>query len=320
MGNKIDFINWQKIKNPVYKYKRWSVKDACMEYKDGIFYLFYSAFYWDRWKIRSHIIEVTTQDWISFSEPILHLNGKKDGWTGLCSPNISKINNTYYLTFNSWGGWHPNKRTNNLFYIQSQDLRSWSRMKQIAKNLTEEIEVIDIAITYANNKFYVIWKQEHDQTGKTTKVTYIGTCHDLDDKCELIEDGRPKFILKTGKESDKIHENYQFIKIDGDWYLLSTDYTPHRPYLYKMGGSNNGKQNSDWLLWKDGYELKVPEENFNTNHRSNASFLADWREYKDNGYFYLLYAGRTEGWTHAHRGNNKLGLARSNDLENWHIH
>jgi len=42
---------------------------------------------------------------------------------------------------------------------------------------------------------------------------------------------------------------------------------------------------------------------------------ARMRQY--DGYYYLIYAGRTEGQAFARRGWNQLGLARSSDLMHW---
>ncbi|MBD3352101.1 MAG: hypothetical protein GF364_11495 [Candidatus Lokiarchaeota archaeon] len=311
------FIDWANLTNPIYSYKNWAVKDACMEYKDGIFYLFYSAFYRDRFKIKCHVVEVSTKDWLTFSKPIFNLSSKEKGWTGLASPNINKINDKYILTFNSWGNRHSNKRTNNLFYIESEDLIHWSEMRQVARNLTENIRVIDIAVANENNKFYVIWKDRDRKRITKMDRARIAVSHSLDGTFEYIGDGYMKFLLKNGTESSKIHENFEFIKIDGIWYILSTDYRPHRPYLYRISGTGRGVDDNCWLKWTDGYELNIPQEQFNTHDRSNAGFLADWREY--DGHYYLLYAGTTEGRSHARRGDSKLGLARSNNLLIWNL-
>jgi hypothetical protein len=39
------FIDWDNLKNPVYQYKNWSIKDSCMAYHDETFYIFFSAFF-----------------------------------------------------------------------------------------------------------------------------------------------------------------------------------------------------------------------------------------------------------------------------------
>jgi predicted GH43/DUF377 family glycosyl hydrolase len=301
----MNFINFTKLKNPVYSYNDWSIKDACMVYHNGEFFLFYSAFYRDKIKTISHVVEVSTKDWVTFSEPIFNINGKEEGWKGLCSPNITQIGNRFMLTFNSWGDHHKNGRTNNLFYIESTDLRNWSEMKQIAKNLTENLRCIDIAISYTNKKYYAIWKERSKGVGDRPR---IAISESLDDDFKFIGKGICNFFTNDGKPSEKTNENFQFIQIDDLWYIITTDYKPHTPMIYKISGDGLGKYDEDWLKWINGFELKIPIEDFNTNHIANSPFMSDWRNY--DGYFYLLYAGRTEGNSHARRGNNKLGLAR----------
>jgi hypothetical protein len=56
-------------------------------------------------------------------------------------------------------------------------------------------------------------------------------------------------------------------------------------------------------------------ESFNTDNVANAAALYDWRA--NDGFFYLIYAGRTERATYLHRGWNRIGLARSKDLIHW---
>lgn len=309
------FIDWNSLQNPVYQYKNWSVKDACIAYEDGKFVLFFSAFYRHHWRTRSHLVAVTTKDWKTFSKPIFNLLGRYEGWTGLCSPNIGKINGLWYMTFNSWGTRHKNGRTNELFYKTSHDLINWSEKKQIAENLTRDIRTIDIAITFENDKFYAIWKDRDYKRGRKTDRARIATCSDLDGNFKYINDGYMTFYDKNGDQPNRTHENFEFIKIKGVWYLLSTDYRPHLATLYKISGDGSGNNDEDWRVWKDGYEFDIEEESFNTQHRSNAAFLADWTEY--DGYYYLIYAGNTENRSHARRGNNKLGLSRSKDLINF---
>jgi hypothetical protein len=286
-----------------------------MEYKDGVFYLFFSAFYRDRWRERSHVVGISTTDWIHFSKPFLHLDGKNEGWTGMCSPNVSYINDQYVLTFNSWGDRHPNKKSNQLFYCTSNNLQNWSSPIQFLPNLTAGRRVIDIALAFANGKYYGIWKENRPISEGKRQIPLIATSERLDDEWEYIEDGKIRLHVKEGADNRKAHENYQFLLVDGKWYLLSLDYSPHSPFLYTMAG--DGTRDDDWLIWEQGFELLVPLEMFNTNNRSNAPFIADWRHH--DGYFYMLYAGRTEGISHARRGNNKLGLARSKDLHLWAV-
>lgn len=57
---------------------------------------------------------------------------------------------------------------------------------------------------------------------------------------------------------------------------------------------------SHWLRWIHGYTLEVPHEEFNAGKLADASVLYDWRKY--DGYYYLIYAGRTEDQSYAGRG------------------
>ncbi len=314
------FIKWETLKNPIFSRldQNWCIKDACACFREGVFYLFFSAFYEDRGRIRCHVAGVTTRDWHTYSEPILLLDGQEAGWTGIASPNITETPSGYILTFNSWGDTHPNKRTNSLFYIQSADLVHWSAPLEVARNLTEGIRAIDIAVARVDDGWILAYKDRKGWRKLFCGLrdrTRIAWSSDLDGAFSFIGRGYGSFTLQDKTRSKRTHENFEFLRIDGIWYLLSTDYTPHRAFLYKMGGSGTGSPRKEWLSWVEGRELVVPREAFNTAHLSNAAFLADWREY--DGFFYLLYAGNTENRSFARRGNNQLGLARSRDLVNW---
>ncbi len=311
------FIDWKSLKNPIYSHSGWSVKDACMEYRNGVFYLFFSAFYRDRGRERSHVVAVKTNDFKHYSDPLFILDGALDGWTGLCSPDIAfnSKNKKYYLTFNSWGDSHPNGKKNSLFYMESENLEQWSEIKPIAANLTNGMRSIDGSIAFYKDLIYLIWKGVR-KTGLGIKYqTYVACAIDPDADFNLIEDGIPIFGLQDHHISKKTQENYHFIEIKGVWYVLTTDYPDHGPYLYRMKGDPSRPES--WLYWTDGYRLNIPKERFNRGQVCNAAFIIDWTA-QDN-YYYLLYAGRTIRFTHAGRGNNKLALARSNDLIKWKI-
>jgi hypothetical protein len=300
---KNNFIDWEKLKNPVYEHEGWSTKDACMIYKGGYFYIFFSAFYYDRGRERSHVVGIKTKDFLNFSEPMFIWDGRDDGWVGMCSPNITKVDSIYYLTYNSWGDDHSNGMPNQLFYATSKNLEDWDKHQPLARDVTVEDgelqRAIDAAATRANEKFYLAWKAE--------QTPQIAVCD------SLAESG-----WKTlGRPTDKWFENAEFIKIDDKWHLLATAHgdEDHIPALSAMIGK--GDEDSDWLNWGAFYFFDIPLESFNTDNRANASFLADWRDH--DGYYYLLYAGRTHDNSHAGRGNNKLGLARTRDLVKWYI-
>jgi len=288
------FLPWEELENPVYRHEGWSTKDACMVYKDGTFYLFFSAFFQDEGRERSHVVEVKTRDFRHYSKPLFIRRGEEDGWIGMASPNISTDGGRYYLTYNSWGD--KDGQPNQLFYAVSNDLEHWEKDKPLAKNQTQGVRAIDAAATSADGRMTLAWKKR--QTPQISRADNFESreWHNLGDP------GLGWF------------ENGEFIQLDDHWYLLATAGAGHLPNLARMQGT--GDSSGDWLGWSDFRTLRIPaQQGFNTHDRANAGFLADWRQY--DGYYYLLYAGNTEGETHAGRGDNTLGLARSKDLKTW---
>jgi hypothetical protein len=303
IAQKERFIEWHSLNNPVLSYPNWSIKDAAMAYRGGTFYVFFSAFYLDRGQVRSHVVEVSTRDFKLFSQPILNFDGEEEGWIGMCSPDVQSLGGRYVMTFNSWGD-KPGK-PNLLFYMTSDDLVHWSQRRTLAANLTEGKRVIDAALAEADGGYYLIWK-EGTQGHMRPR---LGSAAALDQPFKFVGDGFPALLMADGKDNGLTHENYEFVHTQGKWYLLATDYNPEGPYLYQLDPG------SGWLKWTQGYRLETPKEQFNTDHRDNAAALYDWRQY--DGYYYLIYGGRTEGKTFAGRGWNQLGLARSKDLIHW---
>lgn len=305
------FIDWAVLRNPIYEHEGWSVKDACMIHHQDTFYIYFSAFFRDRGRERSHVSGVRTRDFQTFSQPLFIWDGREDGWVGMCSPNITRSGDTFYLTYNSWGDDHENGMPNQLFYATSKDLESWDKHMPIARDVTvneegEPRRAIDIALSpRVNGRHYMVWKAR--QTPQIAWSETIGAAgwHVL---------GRPV---------EPWFENGQFIEIDGRWHMLITSRPPrgtpgprpHGPYLVPMLGDGRGLQPEDWMNWGELQPLEPPLESFNTHSRYNAAFLADWRAH--DGFFYLLYAGNTEGQSHAGRGDNRLGLSRSRDLKSW---
>ena len=315
------FIDWENLENPVLEYENWSIKDYAAAYRDGTFYVFYSAFYEDRGKTRSHVVEVTTKDWKTFSEPILHVDGREDGWTGMCSPNLTEAHGKYYLTFNSWGKKHPNEGTNDLFYMESEDLVNWSPYKRIAAEYTKDKTCIDVCILYENGKFYLFWKDDYLMGDDFRfKKTRLAVADNIDGPYELVGTGYPSLLMDYTRENGQHHENYCVFKSDGVWHMLTSDYGgPMRRgvWLYQLLG--HPAADYSYLTWGNGYAFNLKRGDWNPDDKANASAIYDWREH--DGYFYLLFAGSKDedasGYEYAGRGWNRLGLARSRDLVHW---
>lgn len=289
------YIPWHQLKNPVYSHAGWSVKDACMIEKDGVFFVFFSAFYWEDEQERSHVVEVKTTDWLNWSEPIINWRGQEGGWIGLCSPNITEAEGEYYLTFNSWGD--KAGQPNQLFYARSNDLEHWETVQPLASSLTMGTRSIDAAVIYHQNQFYLVWKK--------VQISQIAVSPTIDGDWQHL-----------GQAADFWFENAHFIEIDGSMQMVLTSRDQqHRTSIAPMAGDSRSLAN--WTRWLAFRAFDIPPEAFNLHEQANAGFLADWR--RQDGYYYLIYAGTTEGVSHARRGDNRLGLARSRDLIRWEV-
>ena len=307
-----DFIDWEGLENPVYSHPGWSTKDPCMAWRDGTFYLFFSALYEDRGRVRSHVVGVKSTDFQNWSEPLIIWDGRDDGWIGMCSPNISKIGGAWYLTYNSWGD--MDGRPNQLFYRRSTDLENWEERQPLAPEVTVDHKGrprrgIDGALAKVDNTVYLIWKEGRPHMPRAAKAPAV------DGPYEYIGHGYVSLMVPGGGGNGLVHENFELLFADGHWRLISTDYNPQTLYIYTLTGQPDRPES--WLTWGNGRKVLVPMEPFNTHDRFNAGFIADWREY--DGHYYLISAGCTERESYAGRGNNKLGLTRSTDLIHWKI-
>lgn len=299
-------LDWKGLKNPVLQYADWSVKDYACVYHDGTFHVFFSAFYEDRGRVRSHVVQVTTPDFKTFSEPLMNLDGREDDWIGMCSPDVARIGDTWYLCYNSWGD--KEGQPNQLFFRSSKDLKNWSPARPLAANLTRGARAIDAAVAPWQGKVILFWKE--------VQTTRCAVGDSMEGEFRLIGDGYPKTGMRDGQEVTW-NENYQLLFIDGKWRLLTStkmDGSTMFPMIYTMDG--DGSRAEHWLRWVDGYRINVAQEEFNTRDQANASALMLPGKMED-GYWYLLYAGNTEGQTFLKRGHNRLGLSRSRDLLHW---
>jgi hypothetical protein len=301
-------LHWKTLHNPVLSYPNWSTKDVAMAYGGGTYYVFFSAFYMDRGRIRSHVVEVSTRDFKTYSHPILNLDGADAGWIGMCSPDVQQIGQKWVLAFNSWGD--DPKRPNQLFYRTSPDLTHWSPRRQLAANLTAGQSVIDLSVTRIGGSYYAVWRQGlEDFPGKIHPR--IASAEKLSGPWHFVGAGYASLNMPDGKDNGLIHENYQFVWIGKVLHLLSDDYRDNKEgeYLYTL------LKPSLPLTWGKGVELNVPSQQFNRLNHCFAAALYDWR--KQDGYFYLIYAGSSDQTSYLGRGWNRLALARSKDLVHW---
>lgn len=340
-------IAWSRLCNPVVQCPEWSLKDACVIEHDGYFHLFSSAFDEER----SSIIHLRTRDWRRFSDPLRIWTGTDLDAVGVCSPNIIRADDgSFILHFNTWG--EPKPVLNQLFACRSTDLQAWSPPQQIAAELTAGIRCIDIALAQHGGRWFAAWK-----AGATCRVA---AADGLDGPWAFVDGGRTRLLRQDGSDfaaAGGTHENVQLWSHAGRWYLLSTDYEPHDPWLYRLDGDPDDPVS--WGRWVDGQPLRLPSQPFNSipadepcvvasdfrrpllpcwddpadsvrivDGLANAPFLFDHGDWT-----YLLYAGKNEERRNDFngrmaggrlqdgwpRGWNRLALARSRDLQQWAV-
>jgi hypothetical protein len=311
------FISWENLDNPVYENENWSVKDACMIYKEqtGEFYLFFSAFIHVGDRVNSHVVSVKTKNWKEFSEPLFIWDGHDMGWYGLCSPEIHYFQGKYILSYNGWGD--KKGKVNQLYYAISEDLENWDKDHPLGRDVTRGFRAIDAAMAFHNNRYYLFYK-ESKPIGRLPRVdlTRVAWSEKLEGPWEFAYSGYVQFVPEDTSYTERIHENFRLLQIDGKWHMQNTGYWPHEPYIFEIAG--NPDEKGWWTVWRNGSKVEIPvQKDFNTAHRANAAHLKDWRKY--DGYFYLLFAGNTENKSFWSRGHNRLGLARSKDLIHWEV-
>lgn len=301
-------IPWRDLRNPVLSYPNWSIKDPAVAVRNGTYHVFFSAFYQDHGQIRSHVVEVTTRDFKTYSSPILNFDGEDAGWRGMCTPDVQWIGNVWEMSFNSWGD--DPQRPDQLFYMTSPDLVHWSPLHPLALNLTIGQSVIGPAVTCTGEGCYAAWRQGLEDYPRDIRIR-LAAAQSISGPWHYVSSGYASLKMADGKDNERIHENYQFIQIDKALQMLSDDYRDNQEgeFLYTLLDPANP------LAWGKGFELKVPAESFNSKIRIQAASLYDWRA--QDGHYYLIYAGCDEQTSYLGRGWNRLALARSKDLIHW---
>ncbi len=196
-----------------------------------------------------------------------------------------------------------------LHYGVSRDLMHWCGNEPLLPGLHEGRSCIDGALAFHDDWLYLGYK-----LGQRFMVT------------RAREVSGPWAEPERGNAGGAWGENFQFIRIDGEWRMLATARHPgrqgvggytrsHEPFIYRMDGA--GDRFEDWTRWVDKRLLEVPQEHWNQVMHANAASLCDWRE--QDGHFYLFYTGANDDVRFDTRGHGKIGVARSRDLETWEV-
>ena len=234
--------NWVDLANPLFSDPHWSVKDAALAH-DGQAWILAASFFNEE---RSTVAVLRNEHGLHWGDPIAHWHGPEDGWRGYCSPNIIKNDDAWFIVFNSWGDTSTDQY-NRLFYVRTTDWSTFTDPLPLAHELLAGTPVIDGALAYSNGR----WFLGCNKTNVHPRSMHFASAAGLAGPWEWVVDSRPElFAHGMNIESGFLHENGQLICADDTWYLVSTDYRPHQPWLYRLTGDPAEPRN--WSRWHDG--------------------------------------------------------------------
>jgi hypothetical protein len=296
-------VPWEQLKNPIFATDAMA-KDQAVVFADGRWHLLFSSRSNDpRYTGLGHVVSTDLRDW----KPVTP-RAPNGG-----SPDVTRdVDGNYIVTFqtdrseNTELNWLVARTTPRL------DALGNAPETKLFPALFPNDRLIDVALARTDKGTFAIFKRGlHEATEQFTHLAYSPS-GSLEGPWELL-----------GEPNVGWFENYQFLEIDGKWHVLGTRIPVHVPELWRLDG--NPADPKAWLKWTKVRDLTVPGEAWNSGgkvagidfERANSAYLFDNRVV--DGYFYLFYAGSTELQTNAGRGWSKIGVARSNNLENWSV-
>ena len=290
-------VPWDRLRNPVFSLPDEAVKDVAVRLVDGRWRLLFSDIREDPFRFRIGL--ASSPDLLSWS-PVTVWDQPQVG--GVASPDVTRDpNGTYVVTYNS----HTRDVAGQpkLYVRTSLDFGSWSAPRRLAPSVRPlpADRLIDAALAHTRAGLFLGYNYQADRF----EVAWSPSG-------SLDGPWRRLGVADTGAL-----ENYQFLLIDGSWYVLGTTVPVHHELLYRLSGPPD--QPSSWLHWTLVRELSVPPEAWNhpPGEVANAAYLCDARPL--DGHWYLFYAGSTELDRFGGRGYAKIGIARSTDLVHWEV-
>lgn len=218
----------------------------------------------------------------------------------MANPGITRHRNIFYLTFNSLG--NRSGKSNQLFYMTSRDLKTWTTKTPLAQNLTANEEVAHPSLAFDRGKSFLLYiadKQPHITMAKALRTPF-----------ERLGIGTPAFYSRT--DTVVTHTKHQFIRFGNKWGLLASG-NGFEPYLYML--PTQGTSGLGWLTWEGGYPLKVFRREVASVPAPKSAALVNMKRF--GGYFYLFYVIQSTSETTQDIGSSKIEVYRSKDLINW---
>ncbi len=314
-------VDWSNLRNPILSDAHGAVKDEAVVWAGGRWHLLFSYVTDDpsvtggaQWDIASS----TSPDLVHWSP--VSAWPRQPGVLGVASPDVVRSpTGGYLVTYQSDPGSTGSPGVEDrLFYRTSADLRTWSAPQPLAASLAPAPgdRMIDGALAFAGHELLLGFKYSSPTQPQVFEIAR-STTGTPEGPWVLV--GRPDIAVN----GDTI-ENYEFVKLAGQWHLVATSNTLDQPWLFTLAGDPASAPG--WLHWTGGYQLSIPSEPFNTGpgissvgfEHANSAFICDASS-RPGHFYYLLYAGSKElsefgGWGHA-----DIGVARSTDLVHWQV-
>jgi hypothetical protein len=289
-------IPWDRLRNPIFSLPDEAVKDVAVRLVDGRWRLLFSDIREEPFRFRIGI--TSSPDLLAWS-PVERWQPEVGG---LASPDVTRDENgVYVVTYNS----HTRDVAGQpkLYVRTSLDFSSWSAPQRLAFTVRPRAgdTLIDAALAHA-------------PIGLILAYNYQAAHFELAWSPSGALDGPWR---RLGEADTGPLENYEFLLIDGHWYLLGTTVPVHRELLFRLDGPPD--RATSWLHWSLVRELTVPQQDWDhpPGEVANAAYLCDARPL--DGHWYLFYSGSTELDRFGGRGYAKVGIARSADLIHWEV-
>ncbi len=321
------FVDWSALRNPILALPDRSLKDQAVAYRDGEFFLFASTRF-ERGTAAAAIALPSffrSRDLRRF-EPLCDPDLCAPG-AAIDSPDLSAAGDLWHLVFQAPpprrpGRGPPPADARILYVSTSRDLVDWSAASELAPEaLDSSLRNLDGALAWHRERAVLGWKRV-----QSFAIAHaVGPDVTLGFRAAQLADDELRF--GPSSLSHSWAENFQFLNVEGSWFLVATARSPglpftrhvytgsHEPYLFQMGGS--GDAGADWTRWRCKQQLEIPRESWNRAMHANSATLADWRSH--DGHFYLFYAGSADHTSFGGRGHAAIGVARSRDLLHWSV-
>ncbi len=305
-------IAWSELRNPILYLQSSSSKDEAIHLVGTTWHMLFSSITDD--PLHWGIGDSASTQMTSWSTPSLWPD--QAGTLGVASPDVTQERDgTYVATYTSIPGEVGGAAK--IYYRTSRDFRTWSAPRRLAASIhgAPADRLIDPALAFTSHGVILGFKYGETEGQQAFEIAWSPS-GSLDGPWSYV--GRPDIRVY----GDTV-ENYQFLTIDGRWWMVATSNQLDQPWMFRLEGGPDRPQG--WLHWSKGRELQIPSEPWDNGtgitganyEHANSAYLCDARPV--DGHFYLLFSGTPELTTFGGWGHDGIGIARSTDLVQWQV-